>query len=57
MLLSNMTIEEMIKLIAISNKLEDIAIYKDIGAGAPRNPDKTINIIEYIDWIIKNGSY
>ena len=31
-------------------------IAEDLASGAPRNPDGTINLIEYAAWLAKEGS-
>ena len=52
---NRLTVEQAAKLLSAAAKLRVPAeqIAADLDAGAPRNPDGTINLMHYAAWLVK----
>lgn len=52
---NRLTVEQAAKLLSATAKLRVPAeqIAADLDAGAPRNPDGTINLMHYAAWLVK----
>jgi len=51
-----LTIDQTAKILSSAGgrRISDQMIRSDIEAGAPTNPDGTINLVNYTAWIVKN---
>ena len=54
--LTALTIDQTAKILSSAGgrRISDQMIRSDIEAGAPTNPDGTINLVNYTAWIVKN---
>ena len=52
-----LSIPDLVKIMrsAGSRHVSEENIRKDISAGAPVNPDGTVNIVHYAAWLVKEG--
>jgi len=50
-----LTVADAARLLAKAGRVTEAALRADLAAGAPTNPDGTINLIHYAAWLVKEA--
>jgi hypothetical protein len=50
---SALTLADAVRLLAKAGRVTEAMLRADLAAGAPANPDGTINLVHYAAWLVK----
>ena len=52
---SALTLADAVRLLAAAGRVTEAMLRADLAAGAPANPDGTINLVHYAAWLVKEA--